>query len=648
MTYLTDIERLNYYEGEFLGAVDFQAEQEYHRDMRRRHNLGQHTFGIVTGLELAQAPNGGTDGSNVDVDVYLQPGMAVDGLGREIVVLNQVQLTADMFAAFYSPNPGSSPVLLYIWIGYEEQLLEPSADACTSANVANAYARTEETYTLVVTATRTPPPGTAIVVDGVQVSPPTEPSSSSSSSSGTTIVTDPPQITIPYDGSVPYQEFSDDDSTLNWWVPLGRVKWDPYNQVFLQIVPNDPTDSATSANFGRLYVGNVSETAYAPAGLYYIVDRNSPYPAPPSSSDPNLGGVQAEVAGSLQVDYLLNAETSAVIGGLYDPNTMSSLSPLNIVATTAATNQQLVQFFDPNDNPTWYINQEFDGSTLGLNIGEVTGTGAHVDNRIFIQPTQSSGSGPSTQNVGIGTATPEQSLTVNTGLNIDEADSNTGTLAQGPWAALTFGRASGEGIGSCRQGSTNLHGLDFYTGFNKQMSIDHSGNVVIAGNLSVAGAFICPNKTGCVEDRFINRDGIALERGDVVVLHPTPSSLYYGSTNQIPIVEVRLTDTVGDTRVCGIVDEPELADARISDLSRAKIGNVKVGVMVTLGAFAYCKVDADVAPVAPGDLLVTSSTPGHAQKLDPNAAPKPGAIIGKALGALASGKGLIPVIISHQ
>jgi hypothetical protein len=39
----TDIERLNYYEGEFLGALDFQAEQEYHRDMRRRHNVGQHT-----------------------------------------------------------------------------------------------------------------------------------------------------------------------------------------------------------------------------------------------------------------------------------------------------------------------------------------------------------------------------------------------------------------------------------------------------------------------------------------------------------------------------------------------------------------------------------------------------------------------------
>jgi len=132
MGYNTDIERLNYYEGEFLGAVDFQAEQEYHRDMRRRHNLGQHTWGIVTGLDLVQAPNGGTDGNNVEVDVYLQPGMAVDGFGREIVLLSQVQLTPTMFAAYYNPSPNATPILLYVWIGYDESLLQPPADACTS------------------------------------------------------------------------------------------------------------------------------------------------------------------------------------------------------------------------------------------------------------------------------------------------------------------------------------------------------------------------------------------------------------------------------------------------------------------------------------------------------------------------------------
>src|SRR5215469_2460472 len=108
MANITDIERLNYYEGEFLGAVDFQAEQEYHRDMRRRHNVGQHTWGIVSGLDIAQVPVPGST-SNA-VDVYIQPGMAVDGFGREIVVLNKTQLTLDLFAAYI--NPG----LLNVWI----------------------------------------------------------------------------------------------------------------------------------------------------------------------------------------------------------------------------------------------------------------------------------------------------------------------------------------------------------------------------------------------------------------------------------------------------------------------------------------------------------------------------------------------------
>src|SRR5206468_2275337 len=75
---ITDIERLNYYEGEFLGAVDFEAEQEYHRDMRRRHNIGPHTWGIVSGLDVAQFLNGGADN---EVDVFIQPGVAVDGNG---------------------------------------------------------------------------------------------------------------------------------------------------------------------------------------------------------------------------------------------------------------------------------------------------------------------------------------------------------------------------------------------------------------------------------------------------------------------------------------------------------------------------------------------------------------------------------------
>jgi hypothetical protein len=47
-------------------------------------------------------------------------------------------------------------------------------------------------------------------------------------------------------------------------------------------------------------------------------------------------------------------------------------------------------------------------------------------------------------------------------------------------------------------------------------------------------------------------------------------------------------------------------------------------------------------------LLTTSATEGHAQKLDLGAGTQPGIVIGKALGSLKKGKGLIPVLISHQ
>jgi hypothetical protein len=77
---------------------------------------------------------------------------------------------------------------------------------------------------------------------------------------------------------------------------------------------------------------------------------------------------------------------------------------------------------------------------------------------------------------------------------------------------------------------------------------------------------------------------------------------------------------------------------------RTQVGAGEIGWMVTLGAFAHCKVDADVAPITAGDLLTTSSTKGHAQKvLDPGKAV--GAIIGKALGSLHNGKGKIPVLV---
>jgi hypothetical protein len=61
----------------------------------------------------------------------------------------------------------------------------------------------------------------------------------------------------------------------------------------------------------------------------------------------------------------------------------------------------------------------------------------------------------------------------------------------------------------------------------------------------------------------------------------------------------------------------------------------------------FCKVDADASPIEIGDLLTTSSTPGHAMKASDRERAF-GTVIGKALRPLASGRGLIPVLVAMQ
>jgi len=209
--------------------------------------------------------------------------------------------------------------------------------------------------------------------------------------------------------------------------------------------------------------------------------------------------------------------------------------------------------------------------------------------------------------------------------------------------------------------------------FVRVFSVDQDGNAFFAGG-----------KGGYVVDYFVNAVGDDLEQGDVVVLRRGTPAAFYGSFGAIPIPEVDLTDQPYDTRVCGIVadvvgpgglptvdEEPPVgadgpgADERgadqpgtgepvphplaryaaEADQPRTTVRDRQMGRMVTLGAWAHCKVDADVAPIEAGDLLTTSATPGHAQKVaEPGRTP--GAVVGKAMAPLASGRGTIPVLVT--
>lgn len=77
--------RVSYSLGMLLTASDFEAEQGYHRQMRYLHNRLLHGYGTVNGLDVA------VDGT----DVHVSPGFAIDELGREIVVTEQMSLCLD-------------------------------------------------------------------------------------------------------------------------------------------------------------------------------------------------------------------------------------------------------------------------------------------------------------------------------------------------------------------------------------------------------------------------------------------------------------------------------------------------------------------------------------------------------------------------
>lgn len=74
--------RVNFFPGQQLSPDDLRAEQEYHRGLRYLHNRLLHGRGVVHGFAVEPADGG----------VHVSPGLAIDPLGRELVVPDGVHL----------------------------------------------------------------------------------------------------------------------------------------------------------------------------------------------------------------------------------------------------------------------------------------------------------------------------------------------------------------------------------------------------------------------------------------------------------------------------------------------------------------------------------------------------------------------------
>ncbi len=159
-------------------------------------------------------------------------------------------------------------------------------------------------------------------------------------------------------------------------------------------------------------------------------------------------------------------------------------------------------------------------------------------------------------------------------------------------------------------------------------NIHVTGHITTAGNITAAGDVFL-NGGDCAEE-FDIAAGASADPGTVMVLGEE------GTLHQCR--------EAYDKRVAGVVSGAgELRAGIVLDRRQGAEGRMPIALLGKV----FCKVDASHAPLEVGDLLTTSSTPGHAMKAaDPLRAF--GAVIGKALRPLPEGQGVIPILIALQ
>src|SRR5262245_16990596 len=109
--------RVNYFDRQFIRLAELTDEQAYHQQLHRRHNLSHHSWGIVAGLALT------TDNDGRPV---VQPGLAVDGYGRDLLLLNRRVFSRDDFDRFATSR-------LDLWLEYRLAFADGGPVECGSA-----------------------------------------------------------------------------------------------------------------------------------------------------------------------------------------------------------------------------------------------------------------------------------------------------------------------------------------------------------------------------------------------------------------------------------------------------------------------------------------------------------------------------------
>ncbi len=178
------------------------------------------------------------------------------------------------------------------------------------------------------------------------------------------------------------------------------------------------------------------------------------------------------------------------------------------------------------------------------------------------------------------------------------------------------------GVFNAIGGGNILVGIGFnaFTAFR----VDANGNT-FATSYNVGGADFA-------ESFAVAGERKDYEPGDLLVIDPTGKR------------RLALSTEAYSTLVAGIYStQPGI----LASPYRMNDPNLDKEVPLAMVGVVPCKVSAESGAIQTGDLLVTASTPGYAMK-GADRSRMMGAVVGKALEPLASGKGVIQVLVTLQ